>query len=127
MVETKESEIKTLREELQEIDRLISSNGGATPPAAEAPASQMEEVATELKSKPDLLEDVAVLREAKIRHDETGHLKTWGMFASSGLCMAVDALQEAAQEIGDENRAAAIRRIVETLSSVEEALGGDTN
>lgn len=125
MPETQETEIKTLREELQEIDRMLSENHGVKPSVAEAPTEPVEEVATQPESRPDLLEDVAVLRESRIRNDGTGNLKKWGMFASSGLCVAIDALREASQDIGDEQKAAAIRRIVETLESVEEALDED--
>jgi|SRR3990172_5054226 len=125
MPETQEAEIKTLREELQEIDRLISENGGSKLPVAEAPVAPLEETAPESDARPSLLEDVAALRESRIRNSETGNLKKWGMFASSSLCVAIDALREASRDIGDEQKAAAIRRIVETLESVEEALGGD--
>ena len=122
MTETMAVEVKTLREELQEIDRLISENGGVKVAPAEAPVAPLEETASVPEAPVDLLEDVAVLRDAKLRHSETGHVKKWAMFAQNGLLEAVECLREAAQEIGSGETAEALRRIIEHLERVEDAL-----
>lgn len=122
MTETKVAESKTVWEELHEIDRLISANNGVKPPTVEAPAAPLEETESVAETPSDLREDIAVLRDAKLRHSETGHVKKWAMYAQNGLIETIGTLREAAQEIGPGQTAEAIRRIVEHLERVEDAL-----